>query len=256
MFNVSALLGVPTHQVPFQSVSYVVLDLETRNADETAIQAAIAAWKAPSNWKESTVENKRKEAAERIRERAALLDASPIICATIKTPRSAIILNGMDHTSPHIEGWQVIPCGDEKQLLLALRRWLNTSTINETIVVGHNVSSYDLPKVRNAYLRNLLALPGILKPAIGSTEIAATVVDTMRLYRAFSMEHHDSLFISLDTVADGLGIPKPKGVINGADVPRLYRAGQFETIMVYSAIDCEVTARAFLLMTNLAENLL
>ncbi len=228
---------------------YAVLDLETGYAPQSAIDAALEGWKPPKTWKEETVAARRAEMAEKAEEKSALLDAGPIICLALKTNRMAVILNGMDATSPEIPGWLCLPCMDEKGLLLALRTILEAVTAPDTVIAGHNILNFDLPKIRNAYLRNRLRLPMALQ------DHAQPVVDTMRQIRYFSMENADERFVSLDTVARVLGIPQPKQVITGADCPRLHKEGRIAEICTYCCLDVATTERAYLLMTGQAADL-
>lgn len=239
---------------PLVPAGSVVLDLETGDAPAEAIAAAIEAWKAPSNWKAETVEAKRKEAAEKIAEKGALLDASPILCVALQTDLARLILNGMDASAPNIDGWPVVPCGHERGLLLALRAWLDAGTTADTVIVGHNIRNFDLPKLRHAYVWHSLRLPEILKPRLRDEDKAETV-DTAALFKAFSMEHRDDFCPSLDTVAASFGIPRPKQYINGADVPRLFREGQIQTVLTYCAVDVATTTRAYQIMTSIAPDL-
>lgn len=225
---------------------YVVLDCETGDAPAEAIDAALAGWKPPKNWKPETVESKRTEQTEKIAAKAALLDASPLLCLALKTDRMAVVLNGMSEAPHEVPGWLCLPCVDEKGLLMVLRTILDNTTGPDTTLVGHNILGFDLPKIRNAYLRHRLALPAIL--AIG--EDSQPAFDSMRHIRMFSMENADERFVPLDTVARALGIPQPKQVINGADCPRLYRDGEHAAILTYCCIDVATTERAYLLMTG------
>lgn len=160
----------------------------------------------------------------------------------------------MDASAPSIDGWPVVPCGDERGLLLALRAWLDSNTGPETTIVGHNIRAFDLPKLRGAYVRNSLKLPAILKPRLKDEE-RAEVVDTATLFKAFSMEHRDDFCPALDTVAASFGIPRPKQHMTGADCPRLFREGQIQTVLTYCCVDVATTARAFQLMTGAAPDL-
>jgi hypothetical protein len=108
--------------------------------------------------------------------------------------------------------------------------------------------------LRNAYIRHGLKLPEILKPRLRD-EMTAETVDTMSLFKAFSMEHRDDFMISLDAVAVGLGIERPKQIIDGAQVPKLHREGRYESILIYCAIDTATTARAWQLMSGNAPDL-
>lgn len=226
---------------------FVVLDLETGNAPEDAIQNAINAWKAPSNWKPETVEKNRAEAAEKIREKAALLDASPILCIGVRSDREAVMFSGMtDLNEPlTLPGWHVGEHGTERDMLEALGTWLDSSTNEETNLVGHNVRGFDLPKLRGAYVRHRLPLPACLRPREGQGQ---PVTDTMTLFKAFSMEHRDEFAVSLDVVCTAFGIPRPKQVISGAEVPRLHRDGRLAEILTYCCIDVDATAEAYRLM--------
>ncbi len=231
-----------------------MFDIETGDAPNQAIADAMAAWKAPSNWKPETVEAKRREAATKIIEKAALLDASPILCVAIQTDRARLIFNGMDTSAPEIDGWPVMPCGDERGLLLALRIWLDTNTTAETVIVGHNIREFDMPKLRHAYVRHSLRLPEILKPRLRDENKAETA-DTARLFKAFSMEHRDDFCPSLDVVAASFGIPRPKQHMSGAECPRLFQDGQIATVLTYCAVDVATTTRAYQLMTANAPDL-
>ena len=240
------IVPTPLGSHALTAADYVVIDCETGDAPVSAIESALEAWKPPKNWKPETVEAKRSERAEAISNKAALLDASPIICLALKTDRMAIILNGMDDTGPDVPGWLCLPCIDERGLLMALRTILNNATSPGTVLCGHNVLGFDLPKIRNAYLRHRIALPMAL--AIGDE--SPDVYDTMRHIRYYSMEVTDERFVSLDTIARVLGIPQPKQVITGADCPRLHRDGRIAEILTYCCLDVTTTERAFLLMTG------
>lgn len=228
---------------------YAVLDLETGYAPQSAIDAALDGWKPPKTWKDETFAAKRGEMREKAEEKSALLDAAPIICLALKTDRMAVILNGMDAAGYEIPGWLCLPCIDEKGLLMALRTILDSGAGPDTVIAGHNVLNFDLPKIRNAYLRSRLRLPLALR------DQCQPVVDTMRQIRYFSMENADERYVSLDTVARVLGIPQPKQVITGADCPRLHKEGRIAEICTYCCLDVATTERAYLLMTGQAADL-
>lgn len=239
---------------PLAAAKFMVIDIETGDAPPDAIADAIAAWRAPSNWKTETVEAKRREAAEKIVERAALLDASPILCCALQTDHARLVMNGMDQSAPEINEWPVMPCGDERGLLIALRAWMDTCTAPETTIVGHNIHAFDLPKIRNAYIRHSLRLPTILTPR-SREDRRIEVVDTAALFKAFSMEHRDDFCPRLDAIAMAFGIPRPKEYMSGADCPRLYSEGQIAAILTYCAVDVATTARIYQLMTSTAQDI-
>lgn len=231
---------------------WIVLDLETGNAPDEGVEKALANWKPPANFKDpEKIEAKRQEAADAIREKAALLDASPVLCVAVVTPETRIVFNGMDTATDHIPGWRVVLADGERGMLIALRTWLDASTCPDTVLAGHNVRGFDLPKLRHAYLRHRLRLPGILQPAYGDAA-GVTVIDTMHLFKSFSMEHRDAYGVSLATVAESLGLTCHKEMLNGAAVPKLHAAGEFLPILQYCALDTLLTANVFQLLTGLA----
>lgn len=240
--------------VVIEPARWVCIDLETSAAPDDVIAEAVAAWKAPSSWKPETVESKRAEAEARIRDRSALLDQAPIICAAVQTDRERLVLNGMSTSAHTVEEWTTLPCENERGLLATLRVWLDHNTGPDTIIVGHNVSGFDLPKLRGAYLRAGLRLPKILR-VDQPPELRPRVFDTMSQFRYFSPEYRDERYVSLEVVARYLGIPKPKTHVVGSDVPRLHADGQHAVICTYCALDTAITARAYLLMTGTAPDL-
>jgi hypothetical protein len=162
-----------------------------------------------------------------------------------------VIFNGMDLSAPEVPGWMVLPCGDEAGLLNALRTVLDASMDAGSVLVGHNLIYFDLPKLRNAYLRHRLKLP----MALAFESDLQPVYDTMRMIKFCSMENAMEQFVSLETVARVLGIPTPKAVITGADCPRLHREGEYSVVLTYCALDVATTERAYLLMTGQAQEL-
>lgn len=242
--------NVITLTAPAQPARYIVLDIETGDAPEEAIIAATEGWKAPSNWKPETVEAKRQEAAERIRDKAALLDASPILCVGLRTDTEARLFNGMGDPGPllSLAGWIAEHHQDEAHMLVSLATWINAHTDPSTILVGHNVRSFDLPKLRGAYVRNRLPLPLCLRPVMDGP--GQPITDTMKLFGSYSMENRDTPFVGLDTVCRVFGVPRPKSVISGADVPRYHKEGRFAEILTYQCIDVDATTEIYRLMMS------
>ena len=231
------------------AATFVALDIETYDADDASIEAALSDYRAPGNIKDPIkIEARKAEAAEKIREKAALLDSSPISCIAVQTEREHILFSAMGGFQ--ISGVNVIPDSNEEQMLRAFRNWLDATTNEMTELVAHGGRNFDLPKLRSAYIRHRLRLPHSLRP-----ENQQPLYDTMERYKSYSMENRDNKFISLDTVCAGLGIDRPKQHISGAQVPELYRQGQYQAIAVYCCIDVAATARAYLLMTSQAGDL-
>jgi len=108
--------------------------------------------------------------------------------------------------------------------------------------------------LRNVYLRNRLQLPECIKPRFRD-ETRAETADTMSLFKAFSMEHRDDYAVSLDVMAEALGIPRPKQVIDSAQVPKLHAAGEYHAILTSCSIDTVTTTRAVELMAGFSDDL-
>ncbi|MFI3123424.1 MAG: hypothetical protein QX194_05795 [Methylococcales bacterium] len=81
MFNQAKMIQL------LSAAKFVALDIETGNAPIEAVENSIENWKAPKNWKPETVEAKRAEHAEKKRDKAALLDARPILCIACRTDK-------------------------------------------------------------------------------------------------------------------------------------------------------------------------
>ena len=231
---------------------WIVLDLETGNAPDAFVEKALEGWMPSANIKDpEKIEARPEEAAAKIREKSALLDASPVLCVAICTPECRMVFNGMDGANHEVPGWVHAPCHTERDMLISLRAWLDAATCPDTVLAGHNIRGFDLPKLRHAYLRHRLRLPGILNPSYGDAP-GVTVIDTMHLFKSFSMEHRDDYGVSLSTVAESLGLTCHKEMLNGAAVPKLHAAGEFLPILQYCALDTLLTANVFQLLTGLS----
>jgi hypothetical protein len=254
MLNTTQTTATPIMAMQ-QTAKVMVFDIETTCAPLDAVENSIDNWKPPANVKDETkIEAKRAEMVLKKHDKAALLDASPIICIACKTDYNAVIFSGMPQTGVDINQWQVIECENEREMLISFRTWADSIIDCETLIAGHNVKHFDLPKVRNAFIRHRLKLPLCLTPALRG-EISCEVVDTMALAKAFTMEFHNDLFISLDKLAGILNIPKHKLAMSGADVPKAHARGEYAPILAYCVLDVESTYQAAALMLNIAPNL-
>jgi len=233
---------------------YIVLDIETGNPPIEVIENRVRTFERNftgiGNTKDQSkiIAQKQKKIQE-IRTKGALFNFSPIVCITVATATGRIIFNGMDDVQYDIEGAICYSGGNEAGMLTLFRAWLDTLSSEDAVLVGHNLKNFDLPKLRHAFIRNRLKLPLILTPGIvdGTGTLA---VDTMHLFKAFSMEHRQEKFIKLSVVADNFDIPHSKSQISGADVPGLVEKEQYETILKYCLDDVIVTEKAFLYMTG------
>jgi len=242
----SAMSISPLQVAALAQISWLCIDIETGDASEDDITAAIAAWKPPGNVKKpETIEKYRAAAPAQIRDHAALLDASPILCIGAQTDTGSNLFTSFGKID--VSDCTIIDATTEKDMLIIFRAWLNGLTEEDTLILGHNVRGFDLPKIRHAYIRHRLRLPYILQP-----DNRVEIFDTMDRVKSFSMTLRGNPTPSLDLVCLSLGIDRPKQVISGDEVPRLAREGQYQAIGTYCAIDCAATARAFLLMSSAA----
>lgn len=231
---------------------FLALDIETGNAPIEAVEAAIDNLKPPANIKDpDKIAAKLTEMAQKRAERAALLDASPILCIACRTDTGGFLFDGMNAPPFDVANWELITSENEKTMLQAFRTWADSTISPETVITGHNAIGFDLPKIRNAYIRHRLQLPLFLSLALRN-ENSCEIVDTMKIAKSFSMQHRDNLFISLDTLADILNIERPKQAMSGAQVPAAYERGEYAPILIYCCIDTETTAQAFQLMTGIS----
>lgn len=226
---------------------HVCLDIETGNADELYIEKRLKTWKPHHATKPENIEVKRQEARAAITEKSALLDGAPILCVAVCADNDQFIFNSMHEHCYPIPGCTI--CGSDSQLgmLVKLRDWLESHTNHETVFIGHNLLRFDLPKLRRAYAVNRLWMPtSLMPPQNGYTQ---PVNDTARLFSYYSTEVSTD-FVSLETVADYFDVATSKGIVSGADVPRLHAAGEYEKIMTYCATDCAATFLVWQLMTG------
>lgn len=235
-----------------QPADWVVIDIETGNAPEEAITRKMEEWKPAGNIsKPETIAAKREEAKQKIRQKSALLDEAPILCIAIIKNERRMVFNSMDSAQHDIEGWCVKSLGSEQNMLIAFRDWLDAHTSPYTTLVGHNLRGFDLPKIRSAYIRHRLRLPQCMKVSIGIEIAKQPTADTMAIYAyKFAVESNGQPFVSLDKMASALGVPRPKTVISGSDVPAMHERGEHIAILTYCAIDTSTTARCFELMSS------
>ncbi len=218
----------------------ITLDAETCHVDEKTLTNEIERWRPPSNAKDE--EKSREKYAEKIRDKDALLDSSPIGCVAIKTSRVLRVFNGVDNKPYKLSRGEVISCGTEAKMLFALRTHLNELSTEETVLNGFNILGFDLPKLRIAYIRNRLSLPDILKPRVHPDDKKQPVIDLMQLFlKYFTSDQRGKPMISLREVAYRFGLPSYKELIDGAMIPDLFAKGEIKKVLNYNSVDviCE-----------------
>lgn len=232
------------------------MDIETGHADEKTIEAAVARWSPPANIKDPVkIEDRRQEYITKTREKSALLDGAPIVCIAVRTEKVGVIFNGIDKKKHKVEHSEVLSCGSERGMLEAFRGWLDSNTSDGTLIVGWNILSFDLPRLRAAFMRHRLRLPRILSPRILDDE-RQPVVDAMRTFvKWFSAELQGDIMCSLDEAIERLGLPRYKDRVDGSKIPDMVRDGQVKEVLSYCGVDTMAAQQIFLLMTSAAPDM-
>jgi len=233
-----------------KKAEYLVIDIETGDAAQKYVTAAMNRWKPPANVKDETkIAERRTAATAKIVTKSALLDAAPIVCLGIKSDKMGIIFNGMCEESFPVDGAMMVSAKDEKGMLLHLRTWLDAVCDQNTLLLGFNSMYFDFPKIRFAYVKNRLKLPIVFSPR--QFEANQPQNDVMKMFlKFFTSEKSREFYISLDQVIDRLELPSYKGSVSGAEVPRLHREGDYKTILTYVMVDVLATWAAYLLMSS------
>lgn len=200
-------------------LEWLCLDIETvAGRPESAEEWARRFWCPDERWAPETIGKRYLEALRKKREKLALLDSAGIAVIAIRDSsqhRPVTVTHACGQQAPEFRDWGLIGgYADERELLKRFREFLNQHTDEGTLLVGHNIRAFDLPRLRFAYLRNGLQLPGLL----ASPEVR--VFDSMNEFaRRFSVEREE--FISLATVLQKIGMPNHKEVMDGSEIGEL-----------------------------------
>lgn len=226
--------------------AYLVLDIETAAGEPTEAEAWMrTVWSPNPNWKPATIGERFLQALEQKKEQLALLDSSPIITVALKTPADLRVLHWLPVDAQEMAGVLLERLPDQKALLDRTAQYLAACS-PETVLVGHNLLHFDLPKLRQGMLRHGVRLPTIL------VDRDHPVYDTMREWSRFTLD--DRQYISLAELADVLGLPEHKAIISGAMVPEMYQQNRFAELLAYAAADVLAQWHVFLRMTGQLES--
>lgn len=224
----------------------VTLDIETVAGDPSSAEAVFRwSFTADSRWKPETIGERYLKGLEEKKQKLALLDDAPIITVALRTPADCRVLHWLDVADPVFAGVPLERYPSEREMLLGVRGYLE-SIGPETILVGHNLRHFDLPKLRRAYLRHGMRLPRVL------VTVDHPTFDTMLAWRAFSVE--DRAFFTLAECLEAAGIPNHKGYASGRDIPDLWLAGDYRTILAYAIADVLAEDSLYLRMTGQIED--
>jgi len=223
---------------------YLCLDIETISGDPCeAEEWARRAWSPNKNWKPATIGARYLEMVAKKEERLALLDTCPIISIQLRTEADIRVLHWMPIDEERLSVAAIERYADEPAMLGRLAELLG-STDSDTLLIGHNVKRFDLPKLRRGFLKHGIRLPACL------VYRDQQVYDTMREWGRFTLD--ERLFIGLSELLDACGIPSHKDLLDGAHVPQLYEEGRYKEILVYAIADVIAEWNVFLRMTGQA----
>jgi hypothetical protein len=223
---------------------WLCLDLETTDARPEDVEREFYLdWRPSPTWKKpETVFERWQKALATAKEKAALVAQAAIISVGLRTNIDIRCLHAMEQHDPDtstgalVEGFE-----STKQMLIALRTVLDTYCDGETMLVGHNIKSFDLPKLRFHYVLHSLKLPVCL------LNRDQPLYDTMIQYRKYT-SRNDSFMIGLNEVLEGFHLPSHKNIVDGAEIPRLHAAGEYKKIIEYQLLDVIAEGDLFLRM--------
>lgn len=254
----------PTFTVPAPTpTKHIAFDIETGHATKEAIELSQQFAKAAANIKDAekaaaNVEKKR----DGMEEKSALLDLAPISCAAFVTENAQAIFTHKGYPWPkklkavtELKGYAgtINVLKDEREMLLGIREWLEYRAMPASILIGHAIKGFDLPKLRGAYVRYGLALPQVMRPE--ARDAGVEVYDTMDMFtRYFTAEQKGQKYITLEETVARLGIPSHKQWLSGAAVPDKVAAGDMREILTYCHLDVLLTYSSFLAMASLSKD--
>ena len=114
------------------------------------------------------------------------------------------------------------------------------------LLCGHNAKEFDFPYIARRMIIHGIELPYKLN-LFGKKPWEIPHLDTMELWKFGDYKH----FTSLKLMANILGIPSPKGDIDGSMVRQVYyEDNDIDRIITYCELDVVTTAQVFLRLRN------
>jgi DNA polymerase elongation subunit (family B) len=133
--------------------------------------------------------------------------------------------------------------GEEKKILLDFANLLNNHFGQaQHLLCGHNVKEFDIPFIARRMIIHQVALPAKLN-LFGKKPWEIPHLDTLELWKFGDYKH----FTSLKLLTKILGIPSPKGDIDGSQVAHVYYVEKdIDRIVTYCEKDTIAVAQLFL----------
>ena len=137
--------------------------------------------------------------------------------------------------------------GNEAKLLKEFKNLLEGHfNHSKYVLCGHNAKEFDFPYIARRMLINRIDLPYKLN-LFGKKPWEITHLDTMELWKFGDYKHYTSLKL----MANVLGIPSPKGDIDGSMVRQVYYQDKdLDRIIKYCELDVITTTQVFLRLRN------
>ncbi|MDP5229880.1 MAG: 3'-5' exonuclease [Cellulophaga sp.] len=137
--------------------------------------------------------------------------------------------------------------GDEAKLLTEFKKLLESHfDAPKYLLCGHNAKEFDFPYIARRMLIKQINLPTKLN-LFGKKPWEIPHLDTMELWKFGDYKHYTSLKL----MANVLGIPSPKGDIDGSMVRSVYYDDKdLKRIINYCELDVVTTAQVFLRLKN------
>lgn len=133
--------------------------------------------------------------------------------------------------------------GEEKKILLDFANLLNNHFGQaQHLLCGHNAKEFDIPFIARRMIIHQVALPAKLN-LFGKKPWEIPHLDTLELWKFGDYKH----FTSLKLLTKILGIPSPKGDIDGSQVAQVYYIEKdIDRIVTYCEKDTIAVAQLFL----------
>jgi len=134
-------------------------------------------------------------------------------------------------------------CGDEVRILRDFNNLLsNHFSQPQHIMCGHNAKEFDFPYIARRMIINNIPIPNKLN-LFGKKPWEVPHLDTMELWKFGDYKS----FTSLKLLTKVLGIPSPKGDIDGSQVGHVYHVeGNIDRIVTYCEKDVVAVAQVLL----------
>lgn len=133
--------------------------------------------------------------------------------------------------------------GEEKKILKDFANLLDTHFNGaQHLLCGHNAKEFDFPFIARRMIINQIAIPNKLN-LFGKKPWEIPHLDTLELWKFGDYKH----FTSLKLLTKILGIPSPKGDIDGSQVAQVfYIEKDIDRIVTYCEKDVIAVAQIFL----------